>query len=177
MAAFYVLTDPTGGPSADFSPVKWSISCCRASDHQGDVFLRFELGGVYGLGIQVKCGRHFGVAQQSLNRLHVLALANQKRRKAMTKIMESESLTRLQSDADLEGGGRILSAVIMLALIGVLPFSFKDGNIQSSDLVYGLFWFQSRRASARRSPRGTGAAEPSVFNCSTISFPTQTRRR
>jgi hypothetical protein len=80
------------------------------------------------LGIQVKCGRYFGVAQQSLDRLYVLAPANQKRRKAMAKVMESESLTRFQANADLEGAGRNLSAAMMLALSGVLPFSLKDGN-------------------------------------------------
>src|SRR6202166_1328781 len=81
------------------------IRCCRACDRQGDVFLRFKLGGVNGLGIQVKRGCYFGVAQQSLNRLYVLAPADQKRRKAMTKVMESESLTGFQSNANLEGGG------------------------------------------------------------------------
>ena len=79
------------------------IGCC-ACNRQGDVFLRFKLGGVYGLRIQVKRCGHLGVAQQALNRLHVLAPANQKRRKAMTKVMESESLTRFQSNADVEDG-------------------------------------------------------------------------
>src|ERR1700692_2467692 len=81
------------------------IRCCGACDRQGDIFLRFKLGGVNGLGIQVKCCGHFDVAQQALNRLYVLSPANQKRRKAMTKVMESESLTRFQSNADLECGG------------------------------------------------------------------------
>ena len=90
----------------DSLPCNGLIRCdCGACDRQGDVFLRFKLGGVYGLGIQVKRGCYLGVAQQPLNRLYVLAPANQKRRKAMTKIMESESLTRFQANADLEGGG------------------------------------------------------------------------
>ena len=81
------------------------IRCCGACDRQGDVFLRFEFGGVNGLGIQVKRGGHLGVAQQSLNRLYVLAPVNQIRRKAMTKIVEPKPLTGFQSNADLEGGG------------------------------------------------------------------------
>jgi len=40
----------------------------------------------------------------------------------------------------LTAAGRILSAAIILALSGVLPFSFKDGNTQSSDLAYGALW-------------------------------------
>jgi hypothetical protein len=81
------------------------IRCCGACDRQGDFFLRFKLGGIYGLGIKVKRGCHLGVAQQPLNRLHVLAPANQKRRKGMTEVVKSESLTGFQSNADLEGGG------------------------------------------------------------------------
>src|ERR1700719_1628998 len=85
------------------------IRCCGASDRQGDVFLRFKLGGVNGLGIQVeRCG-HLGVAQKALNRLYVLAPANQKRRKTVTEIVKSESLTGLQPDADLESGGANLA--------------------------------------------------------------------
>src|SRR4029077_6248444 len=76
-----------------------------ARDRQCNVFLRFKLGGANGLGIQVKRGGHLGVARQSLNRLYILAPADQKSREGMTKIMESESLTRFQSNADLEGGG------------------------------------------------------------------------
>jgi hypothetical protein len=50
---------PHGGPL---------IGCCRACNRQGDVFLRLKLGGVNGLGIQVKRGDYFGVAQQNLIR-------------------------------------------------------------------------------------------------------------
>jgi len=39
-------------------------SDCRASYRQGDVFLRLKLGGVNGLGIQVKRCGHLGVAAQ-----------------------------------------------------------------------------------------------------------------
>jgi hypothetical protein len=49
------------------------IRCCRAFDRQGDVFLCFKLCGVNGLGIQVKCCGHPGVAQQSLNRFYFFA--------------------------------------------------------------------------------------------------------
>ncbi len=105
MAAFYLLTNPTGRPSDDFSHVIGLIRRCGACDRQGDVFLRFKLGGVYGLGIQVKRCSHLGVAQQSLNRLYVFAPTNQEGRKAVTEIVEAEPLTRLQSDSDLEGGG------------------------------------------------------------------------
>ena len=82
------------------------ICCCGALDRQGDVFLRLKLGGVNGLGIQVKSRGHLGVAQQTLNRLHVLAPVNQERRKAMTEVMESESLPRFQSNANLEDVAR-----------------------------------------------------------------------
>src|SRR5258708_5600096 len=49
------------------------IRCCGACDRQGDVFLRFKLGGVNGLGIKVNRGCYFCVAQQTLHRLYVLA--------------------------------------------------------------------------------------------------------
>jgi hypothetical protein len=49
-------------------PYALLIRCRGAFDRQGDVFLRFKFGGVNGLGIQVKRGCYFGVAQQSLNR-------------------------------------------------------------------------------------------------------------
>jgi hypothetical protein len=42
------------------------IRDCGACNRQGDVFLRFKLGGVNGLRIQVERGCYFGVAQQSL---------------------------------------------------------------------------------------------------------------
>ena len=53
------------------------IRCCRAFDSEGDVFLRFKLGGVNGLGMQVKRGCYCGMAQQPLNRLHVFTSADQ----------------------------------------------------------------------------------------------------
>ena len=78
------------------------ISChCRVGDRYGDLFLRFQLGGVNGLGIQAKRGGHLGVAEQFLNRLYVFAPASQKRRKAMAKIVESEPLTGFQPGATL----------------------------------------------------------------------------
>ena len=59
----------------------------------------------------------------------------------------------------LRAAGRILSAAIMLALSGDLPFNLKDGSTQSSDLAYGGCFGSSRekhRLVGRR-PR-TGAA-------------------
>jgi hypothetical protein len=50
----------------------------------------------------------------------------------MTEVIEAESLTRFKSNSHFDGGGAILAAVIMLALSGVMPFSFVDGKIQSS---------------------------------------------
>lgn len=45
------------------------------------------------------------MGQQSLNRLDVLPPDNQKRGKAVTKIVEAESLTKLQADSGFGGGG------------------------------------------------------------------------
>ena len=39
----------------------------------------------------------------------------------------------------LIAAGRILSFAIMLALRGVLPFIFVDGNTQSSGFAYNVF--------------------------------------
>jgi len=72
------------------------------------------------------------VTKQPLNRLYVFALADKKGREAVTEVVEAESLTRFEPDANLNGGGRILSAAIMLALRSVLPFIFVEGKIQSS---------------------------------------------
>ena len=108
------------------------IRCCGARDRQGNVFLSLELRGVNRLGIQVKSRARLCVTEKLLNRFNVLAPANQESRKAMTEIVESEPLTRLQPNAGFNGCGANLLAAIMLALRGFLPFSFKDGNIQSS---------------------------------------------
>jgi hypothetical protein len=54
------------------------------------------------LGIQVKRCGHLGVAQQSLNCLYVLAPVNQKRRKAMAEVVESEPLPRREDNPGLD---------------------------------------------------------------------------
>lgn len=87
------------------SPVIGLIGCRRAFDRQGDALLRFEFGGVNGLGIQVKRCGHLGVAQRSMNRLYVLASADQKRCEAVTEIVEAKPLTRFQPNSDLNRCG------------------------------------------------------------------------
>jgi hypothetical protein len=72
------------------------------------------------------------MSKQALNCLYVFALVEKKGREAVAEVVEAESLTRLEPDANLNGGGPILSAAIMLALRGVLPFIFVEGKIQSS---------------------------------------------
>jgi hypothetical protein len=67
--------------------------------------LRFKLGGVNRLGIQVKGRARLRVAQKLLNRLYVLAPADQESRKAVTEIVEAKPLTRLQPDSSFDGGG------------------------------------------------------------------------
>src|SRR5258708_26714957 len=47
----------------------------------------------------------FAWRKKLLNRLYVFAPADQKRGEGMTKIVESEPLTSLQSDSGLNGGG------------------------------------------------------------------------
>jgi hypothetical protein len=88
------------------------IRRCGARDRQGDVFLRFKLGGVNRLGIEVKGRARLLVAQKLLNRLYVLTPANQEGREAVTKIVEAEPLPRFQANADLEGGGSISTTTI-----------------------------------------------------------------
>jgi hypothetical protein len=60
---------------------------CRASYRQRNLFLRFKLGGVNRLGIEVKGRARLRVAQKLLNRLYVLTPANQEGRKAVTEIV------------------------------------------------------------------------------------------
>jgi hypothetical protein len=61
-----------------------------------------------------------------------LYVVDQKSREAVAEVVESESLTRFEPDANLNFGGADLSFAIMLALRGVLPFIFDEGKIQSS---------------------------------------------
>jgi hypothetical protein len=50
----------------------------------------------------------------------------------MTEVVETETLTSLSRRIPaLIAAGRILSAAILLAPSGFLPFSLKDGNTQS----------------------------------------------
>ncbi len=45
------------------------------------------------------------MTKQPLNRLYVFALADKKGREAVTEVVEDESLTRFEPDANLNGGG------------------------------------------------------------------------
>src|ERR1700674_285564 len=78
--------------------------CLIARDCEGNVSLRRQFRFVNRLRIEVKSGARFGMAKQSLNRLHIFALVNQKSRKAVTEVVEAESLTRFKPDANLNGG-------------------------------------------------------------------------
>ena len=83
------------------------------------------------LGIEIKSRARLGMSKQALNCLYVFAIVDKKGREAVTEVAEAESLTRLEPDANLNGSGPILSAAIMLALRGVLPFIFVEAKIQS----------------------------------------------
>jgi hypothetical protein len=86
---FNHFAKPSEKFTCNSSPVIWLFRCGGACDRQDDVLLRFQLGGVNGLGIKVKRRGHLGVEQQALNCLYILAPANQKRRKGKAKGMES----------------------------------------------------------------------------------------
>jgi hypothetical protein len=86
------------------------------------------------LGIEIKSGARFGMAKQARNCLYVFALVDKEGREAVAEVVEAESLTTIGSSRMpiLTAAGPILSAAIMLALRGVLPFIFVEGKIQSS---------------------------------------------
>jgi hypothetical protein len=82
------------------------------------------------LGIEIKSGARFGMAKQALNCLYVFALVDKEGREAVAEVVEAESLTTIGSSRMpiLMAAGPILSAAIMLALRGVLPFIFVEGK-------------------------------------------------
>jgi hypothetical protein len=94
------------------SPVIGLIRCRATPDCQGDIFLSFKLDGINRLGIQIKGRARLRVAQKLLNRLYILAPANQEGRKAVTNIVEAKPLTRLQPDSGFDGGGAISATTI-----------------------------------------------------------------
>jgi hypothetical protein len=74
-----------------------------ARDCEGNISLRRQFRLIHRLRIQVKCGARLGMAKQSLNRFYVFASVDKKGRETVAEVVESESLTRLQPDSDLNG--------------------------------------------------------------------------
>jgi hypothetical protein len=67
--------------------------------------LRFHHGRIHALRVQPERGRYVGVAQQILYRLRVLVLVDKEGCEAMPKIVNPESLSRLEHDARCDGSG------------------------------------------------------------------------
>ena len=78
---------------------------CGACNSQCNVSLRRQFRFVNRLRIQVKRGARLGMTEQALNRFHVFALADEKGRKAVAKVVETESVARFEPDANLNRGG------------------------------------------------------------------------
>jgi hypothetical protein len=72
------------------------------------------------------------MTQQSLNGLNVFALVDKEGREAVADVVEAESLTKFEPDANLNGGGANFICGHHAGTQGVLPFIFVEGKIQSS---------------------------------------------
>jgi hypothetical protein len=72
------------------------------------------------------------MSKQALNRLYVFALVDKKGREAVTEVVEAESLTRFEPDANLNGGGANFICGHHAGTQPIPPFNFVEGKIQSS---------------------------------------------
>jgi hypothetical protein len=68
------------------------------------------------------------MAKQSLNRFYVLAFVDEEGREAVAEVWSPNRRPGSSRMPTLIAAGRILSAAIMLALRGVLPFIFVEGK-------------------------------------------------
>jgi hypothetical protein len=57
------------------------------------------------LRIEIKSRARLGMSKQALNCFNIFARVNQKSRKAVPEVVETESLTRFKPDANLNGSG------------------------------------------------------------------------